>query len=360
MTGRGIDQILKQPCDPILHENGVPSAIDYVHLAEATSGGIPRRVDPSYIWGIALDELSRMRPDARIVNLETSITRSEDYAPKGINYRMSPENSDCLKAAAIDCCVLGNNHVLDWGRNGLLDTLTALERLAIKTAGAGRNMVQAGAPAMLDIAGNGRVRVFSFASTSSGVPRHWRATSATAGVNLLGTISEAGALRIADEIARARSAEDLIVVSLHWGSNWGYEIPDEYRRFAYALIDKADVSLIHGHSSHHPRAIEVYRDRLILYGCGDFLNDYEGISGYEEYRDDLVLMYFADFKNKELCGLEIVPAQIRKFQLVRPSEDDIGWMRQTLDRECRRFGVDVALKEDGHFTLSWRKGDQAG
>ena len=122
MTGRGIDQVLAGPCEPVLHESYVQSAMDYVHLAEAANGPIPRHVDPSYIWGAALDEFKRMRPDARIINLETSITRSEDYARKGINYRMSPKNADCLKAAAIDCCVLGNNHILDWGRRGLLDT----------------------------------------------------------------------------------------------------------------------------------------------------------------------------------------------------------------------------------------------
>ena len=104
MTGRGIDQVLAQPCDPVLHESYVQSAMDYVHLAEAVNGPIPRGVDPSYIWGAALGEFERMRPDARIINLETSITRSEDYARKGINYRMSPENADRLKAA-IDCCV---------------------------------------------------------------------------------------------------------------------------------------------------------------------------------------------------------------------------------------------------------------
>ena len=56
-----------------------------------------------------------------------------------------------------------------------------------------------------------------------------------------------------------------VVVSVHWGANWGYEIPDAQRRFAHALIDRTNVSVIHGHSSHHPRAIDVYRDRLILY-----------------------------------------------------------------------------------------------
>ena len=127
-------------------------ATDYVHLAEVANRPIPRGVHPSYLWGAALNEFDRMRPDARIINLETSITRSEDYAHKGINYRMSPENADCLKAAAIDCCVLGNNHVLDWGRRGLLDTLVTLKHLQIKTAGAGRNLSEASAPAVLDIA----------------------------------------------------------------------------------------------------------------------------------------------------------------------------------------------------------------
>jgi poly-gamma-glutamate synthesis protein (capsule biosynthesis protein) len=95
---------------------------------------------------------------------------------------MSPENADCLKAAAIDCCVLCNNHILDWGRRGLLDTLATLEHLQIKTSGAGRNLGEASAPAVLDIAGNGRVLVFSFACVTSGTPRAWAATSEIPGV----------------------------------------------------------------------------------------------------------------------------------------------------------------------------------
>ncbi len=356
MTGRGIDQVLRHPCDPVLHENYAQSATDYVHLAEAANGPIPRRVGPAYIWGAALDEFDRMRPDVRIINVETSITRSDDYEPKGINYRMSPDNADCLKAAAIDCCVLGNNHVLDWGRRGLLDTLATLERLQIKTAGAGRNLSQAGAPAALDIAGNGRVLVFSFAGVTSGTPRSWVATSELPGVNLLTELSDAAAVRVADEIARIAKPGDLIIVSVHWGPNWGYEVSPEQRRFAYALIDRAGVSVIHGHSSHHPKGIEVHRNRLILYGCGDFLNDYEGIKGYEKYRDDLVLMNFVDDDPLgNLAALEIVPLQVRNFRLVRPSTQDIRWMQQILDRESRKFGANVALSLDGRLTLSWKR-----
>ena len=118
--------------------------------------------------------------------------------------------------------------------------------------------------------------------------------------------------------------------------------------------------MIYGHSSHHPQAIEVYRGRLILYGCGDFLDDYEGISGYEKYRDDLVLMYFVDLDRAgNLVALELVPLQIHRFQLIRPSLDDVRWMQQTLDRECRRFGAGVALRQDRRLTLSWHDADRA-
>ena len=72
MTGRGIDQVLPHPCDPTLHENYVASAKDYVGLAEQANGPIPRHAGPAYVWGAALDELDRMRPDGRIINLETA------------------------------------------------------------------------------------------------------------------------------------------------------------------------------------------------------------------------------------------------------------------------------------------------
>ena len=354
MTGRGIDQVLPRPCDPVLHESYVQSAIGYVRLAEQLNGPIPRPVDPSYIWGAALDEWDRARPDIRIVNLETSITHSEDYADKGINYRMSPENAACLATASIDCCALANNHVLDWGRDGLLDTLDALHGLKIRTAGAGRNLGEASAPAVLTVAGKGRVLVFSYALASSGVPHSWAAGPERAGVSFL-NLSEMNAARICDGIAQARQAGDVVVVSLHWGPNWGYDISREQRRFAHMLIDRAGASVVHGHSSHHAKGIEIYRNRLVLYGCGDFLNDYEGIQGYENYRDDLAVMYFADIApaSGDLVAAEIVPLQIRLFRLNRAGSSDVDWVQQRLERESRRFATCIAAAPAGRLVLSW-------
>jgi poly-gamma-glutamate synthesis protein (capsule biosynthesis protein) len=113
------------------------------------------------------------------------------------------------------------------------------------------------------------------------------------------------------------------------------------------------VDVIHGHSSHHPKGIEVYEDRPIVYGCGDFLNDYEGISGYEEYRDDLVLMYLVTMQpwSGKLVRFEMVPFQIKRFKLNHVSREDAQWLRNTLNRECARFGGHVALSETDRLTL---------
>ena len=131
MTGRGIDQVLPFPADPQIHETFVKSASDYVKLAERANGAIQRPVGFDYIWGDALTELKRRKPDARIINLETTLTRSTRPEPKGINYKMNPANLGAITAADIDCCVVANNHVLDWGCSGLLDTLCALEQAKV-------------------------------------------------------------------------------------------------------------------------------------------------------------------------------------------------------------------------------------
>jgi poly-gamma-glutamate capsule biosynthesis protein CapA/YwtB (metallophosphatase superfamily) len=352
MCGRGIDQVLAHPCSPEIYEDCMRSAESYVLLAEQANGPVPRRNGPSYVWGAALDQLERMQPDARIINLETAVTHSNDRARKGVNYRMSPENAECLAAARIDCCVLANNHVLDWGRAGLLETLTTLQKLNVRATGAGRNDHEARAPAVLDLA-KARLLIFSFGSTSSGIPLEWAATSDAPGVNLLPRLREASPLELADQVMAWRRPGDLVVVSMHWGSNWGYHIPEQQTILARALIDKAGVSIVHGHSSHHPRAIEIYRDRLILYGCGDFLNDYEGIPGYERYRDDLALMYFADLDptSGSLHALKLVPLQIKNFRLSIPSWRDIEWIQRILDRECQQFGTRVSFDADRQLVV---------
>jgi poly-gamma-glutamate synthesis protein (capsule biosynthesis protein) len=169
---------------------------------------------------------------------------------------------------------------------------------------------------------------------SSGVPKQWAATDDAPGVEVLEDLSERNADRIARNVAAVRRPGDLVVASIHWGGNWGYAIGRAERRFAHRLIDEAGVDVVHGHSSHHPKAIEVHAGKLVLYGCGDFVNDYEGISGFESYRSDLSFMYFPtlDAETGAVVRLELVPTQMRRFRVQRASAEDARWLAELVQR----------------------------
>ena len=356
MTGRGIDQVLPHPSNPLISEPYMKSAKGYIELAEMANGPIPQSVDFSYIWGDALEEFERLAPDLRMINLETSITRSEDYWKyKEIHYRMNPENIPCITAAKIDYCSLANNHVLNLGYSGLIETLETLKKVNVKSAGAGRNLKEAETPAVMEVRGKGRVIVFSFGSVTSGIPLSWAATEDKPGVNLLKDMSDKTVRHIKEKVQEVKQQGDIVVISIHWGGNWGYEIPREQTEFAHMLIEDAGVDVIHGHSSHHVKGIEVYRDKPIIYGCGDFLDDYEGINGYEDFRDDLGLMYFASMEplTRNLVYLQMTPTQIKHFKVNRASRGDALWLRDTLNREGKNFGTRVELNEDNTLTLQW-------
>lgn len=355
MTGRGIDQILPTPGDAEIFETYVTDARAYVGLAERLNGPIPRHVELDYVWGVALGALARLAPAARIVNLETSVTMSREAWPgKGINYRMRPDNVGVLTAARIDVCVLANNHVIDWGFAGLSETLATLRAAGLRTAGAGADVAEAAAPAIVALEDGRHVLVYGCGSQTSGIPSAWAAGRRAPGVNLVDESSVKTAQALGARIARERAAGDIAVVSVHWGSNWGYAIPAEQRAFAHALVD-GGVDVVHGHSSHHAKGIEVYKGKPIVYGCGDFVNDYEGIAGHEEYRGDLSLAYFPAFDaaTRELTELRIVPMRMIRFSLHDASRADAAWLQGRLAREGKKLGTDVELGTDTELRLRW-------
>ncbi|MBS2031454.1 MAG: CapA family protein [Deltaproteobacteria bacterium] len=338
MVGRGIDQILVSPGSPILHEDFIRDARDYVVLAERTNGPIPRAATPSHVWGAALEAFTRAAVDARIINVETSVTRSSEFwQGKGIHYRMSPANVGCLQIARPDVCGLANNHVMDFGIDGLLETLDVLERAGLRTAGAGRDLARALLPVRVATS-SGALSVRSIATEDSGVPREWAAEKGLPGIALVSSLSARDAPRLAQGLSG-----DVRVISIHWGDNWGYPPSAAERAFAHALID-AGVDVVHGHSSHHPRPIEIYQGRLVLYGCGDLINDYEGIRGYEEFRSDLRLLYQVDVGQEgRLLALELLPFHAKRFSLEPASMEKRAWLASTLTKVGRPLGTSVEL-----------------
>ena len=208
---------------------------------------------------------------------------------------------------------------------------------------------------MIEVATKGRVVVFSFGTVQSGIPKQWAASADKPGVNLLKDLSGVRVADIAKRVQDVKQPNDIVVTSIHWGPNWGYEVPRRRVDFAHRLVDEAAVDVGHGHSSHHVKGIEVFKDKLFLYGCGEFLTDYEGIGGYEEFCDDLVVMYFADIDaaTGDLNQLNMTPLQIGSFRLNGASEKDTRRLRDVLNREGRRFGTRVELNENGTMTLGW-------
>ena len=352
MTGRGVDQILPSAGDPRLWEQHAVSAREYVALAESANGSIHAPVDFRWPWGDALQVMGEIGPDLRVINLETSITTSDDAAPgKAVHYRMHPGNIGCLTAFGPDACVLANNHVLDFGVRGLEETLDVLDQAGLRSTGAGRDAVAAWGPLELEVGGK-RALIWSIGASCSGVPSTWAAEPDRPGVAYVDDLSPANAADLCDRVRRTKRPGDIAVVSVHWGSNWGYAVPRTQVRFAHWLID-AGVDVVHGHSSHHPRPVEVYRDRLVLYGCGDLLNDYEGISGLERYRSDLRLVYFVFLDAAgRLERVTMVPFQARQMRLWHATRPEGRWLRRELREASRRFGSSVEQNDNGSLVLS--------
>ncbi|XP_013400753.1 uncharacterized protein LOC106166649 [Lingula anatina] len=354
ILGRGIDQILPHPSDPTLYEahTGTTDARSYTKQVVSKKGALPKDPSFDYIWGDALDILSEYNPDFRIINLESAVTTSDSpWLYKDILFRMHPKNVDTLKSIKVDCCVLSNNHVLDWGYSGLEETIKTLQDNGLGFVGAGKNIFEAEKPAIFGLRnGKGRIVVFGRCEKWAHVPASWAATPDRAGVCTLAMVNISEEIQLlTEQVKKVKKPGDLVILSFHWGRNWDWTVPEYQQKFARAAIDVAGVDIIYGHSSHHVKGIEVYHGKLITYGLGDLINDFEGsINRYlarlsETYHYEWNLMYFADFnqENGNVLNLKMVPTSIEKFQVRRADKDATDWLHKQMDKLCKKLGAGV-------------------
>jgi poly-gamma-glutamate synthesis protein (capsule biosynthesis protein) len=185
------------------------------------------------------------------------------------------------------------------------------------------------------------------------VPAGWAAGPGQAGVALLPDLSPATAQRLASDIARWRKPDDRVVVSVHWGGNWGLAVPQAHREFAHRLIDAGAVDVVHGHSSHHALPVEVYRGKLVLYGCGDLVNDYEGIDPREALRSDVGCLYLVTLQrgSGRLDRLEVVPLRLKRFQLTTADAAEHRWLARVYASADRALGQQPARQASGAWCL---------
>ena len=290
---------------------------------------------PEYPWG---DTLSVLRPaDWRICNLECVISdRGTPWAAtrKAFHFRSDAKNVAVLKSAGIDAVSLANNHVLDFGEEAMLDMLRILDLEGIRRAGAGADLAEASRPAVLEARGM-RIGLVAFTDNQP----EWEATDTRPGVFYVPTDArDARAARLLDVVRRASAATDLLVVSGHWGGNWGYAPPSGHRTFARALID-AGAGVIFGHSCHVSRGIELYRERPVIHSAGDFIDDY-AVDAAE--RNDRSLIFTLD---TDAARLRLYPTVIRECHAQLAHGRDSAEIAAKMRELCADLGTVVRWQE---------------
>jgi hypothetical protein len=249
-----------------------------------------------------------MGADLAFTNLETPLTDGGVRADKLIPLRSSSQRAPDVKAVGFDIASFANNHALDYGIEGLYDTLRHMADAGVVVVGAGRNVAEALAPAFQEVGGV-RVGFLGFSSTlppgsvsDAGRPgiapirvKTWVEFDAAAIEEQPGTSpyvhTRAYELDVAraEQVVREAKAEcDLLIAALHWGVPPGWRAPfqgplADYQRPLGERLLAAGVDVIAGHHPHVLHGIEQMGPAgIILYSLGNFLFHLDQPGGYFE------------------------------------------------------------------------------
>lgn len=221
-------------------------------------------VSPHHVWGNAIR--SWRNSDLFIVNLETTITDSTKATTKTFNYKLSPQFADVLSAGKIGFASLANNHILDFGIEGLNDTVSILNSMKIGHAGAG-TLGRARQPAIINFK-NTSIAFISAADHYA----HWAATPTQPGIWYV-DIENRDWDHVLHNVHNLKRVADIVIVSLHWGPNWQELVDNNRQIFARKLV-KAGADIIHGHSPHHLQKAERIGNSIVFYSLGGLIDDY--------------------------------------------------------------------------------------
>lgn len=309
-----------------------------------------RRRPPSYPWGDTLPILREA--DLRICNLECVI--AEDGQPwrpatKAFHFRTDARNVEVLKAARIDAVSLANNHILDFGCDAMSEALTILDGAVICHAGAGADIREASAPAILTV---GQKKIALIACTDN--EPDWEATPGKPGTFYVPTdLNDRRATRLLQLVRQTRETVDLLIAALHWGPNWGYRPPPEHVAFGRALVD-AGADIVFGHSPHVFRAVELYSGGVIMYSVGNFIDDY---AVDEIERNDRSFIFIVETAEDKVTSLRLYPTVIRDFQARKARGREAEDIATKMKRLCTEYGTRAEwLADKGYLEMSGRGG----
>ncbi len=269
-----------------------------------------------YPWGDTLNIFQNA--DLRICNLECVISDIGEPQPgKTFHFRTDPKNVEVLKIARFSPISIANNHTLDFGTQALEQMTNTLKKTSINFAGAGENIVEASMPA-LENGERNYVGMIAFTDNKpwdyfpSENESDWAAGDNTPGIFYVPIdLKDHRTKVLFDNIKKVRDDVKVLIVSAHWGPNWGYEVPKEHIVFAHALIE-AGVDIIYGHSAHIFRGIEIYKGKPILYSTGNFVDDY-AVDKIERNDESFIFEINTDEKYR-LTQIKLYPTVIRNLQ----------------------------------------------
>lgn len=307
------------------------------------------RTGPEYPWGGALSLLRGA--DLVLVNLECALTahrerwRDDEGREKAFYFRSEPDHVRVLSAAGVDLAVLANNHVMDFGIEGMRETIRVLDAKGISHVGAGENEDAARACARLR-AGELRVSVVAFADH----PAEWAAGPAKPGISFV-PIGPGSLDLVADAIERARHEADLVIASFHWGPNMCPRPSEPFQGFARSVID-AGADIFWGHSAHCVQGVEVRAGRLICFDTGDLVDDY---AVDDQLRNDLSALFLVRVADRRITRLDVVPMRIDGMRVDPATGEDRRWFARTFAAYCGELGTTVGVGPD-RLTISVRGG----
>lgn len=291
---------------------------------------ILREKPPIYPWGDTLPIFKKA--DFRLCNLECVISNLGEpwsQTAKIFHFRSDAKNIAVLAKAGINAVSLANNHTLDYGHQAMFEMFKILDNVGIIYAGAGGNFQEASRPKIV-VVGDLKVGLIAFTDNEP----QWQATKKVPGIFYVPIdLKDRRAKNFLEIVKKTKNNIDLLVVSAHWGPNWGYRPPGKHITFAHALIDTG-VDIVFGHSAHVFRGIETYKSRPIIYSTGDFIDDY---AVDESQRNDQSFIFVVETQGEEIANIYLYPTIIHDFQARLAQGKEAGEVAAKMIKLCQEL-----------------------
>ncbi|ANS73820.1 hypothetical protein AWM70_03910 [Paenibacillus yonginensis] len=267
--------------------------------------------------------------DLTLLNLETPITHGGVGAEdKQYVFKSSPKALNAMAQAGVDAVNLANNHTLDQGVEGLLDTLDHLKNAGIASVGAGADADQAYAPQYFERKGI-RIAVFGFSRV---LPKaDW-----AAGAGKPGIAGVYDATRAIAAIKQARQQADLVIVIAHWGKERVQQVEDSQTKLARSFVD-AGADLVVGGHPHVLQGLEQYKGKWIAYSTGNFI--FTRSSNEKTWE---TAVFEARCSKSGACSMKLIPYTAELGQPVPMNAEDGAKLLQEIQSLSPGVTVDMA------------------